>query len=202
VPGGYNNTADGYSAFAAGYRAKALHGGSFVWADQIEADFASSAVNQFNLRCTGGARIVTAIDAASNPTAGVRLPSGSTSWSTISDRYAKKNFHPVDTKAVLTKLAQIPVTSWNYQWEDTNATPHLGPMAQDFKAAFYPGCDDKTITTLEFDGVALASIQGLNQKLEEELQQKTTEIAELKKAVMDLTERVNQLAAQQNGGAR
>jgi len=40
-------------------------------------------------------------------------------------------------------------------------------MAQDFKAAFYPGRDNKCITTLEFDGVELAAIKGLNQKLEE-----------------------------------
>ena len=58
--------------------------------------------------------------------------------------------------------------------------PHIGPVAQDFKAAFYPGRDDKSITTLEFDGVALAAIQGLNQKLMEELKHRDTENAELK----------------------
>jgi len=40
-------------------------------------------------------------------------------------------------------------------------------MAQDFKAAFYPGRDDKSISTLEFDGVELAAIQGLNEKVEQ-----------------------------------
>ena len=39
---------------------------------------------------------------------------------------------------------------------------YSGAMAQDFKAAFYPGRDDKSISTLEFDGVELAAIQGLN----------------------------------------
>ena len=53
-------------------------------------------------------------------------------------------------------------------------------MTQDFKAAFFPGGDEKTISTLEFDGVALAAIQGLNQKLEQKLEQKETEITELK----------------------
>jgi len=70
----------------------------------------------------------------------------------------------------------MPVQSWNYKWESDTNTPHLGPMAQDFKAAFYPGRDDKSISTLEFDGVELAAIQGLNQKLE----QKETDLAELK----------------------
>jgi hypothetical protein len=72
------------------------------------------------------------------------------------------------------------VQSWNYKWEADTNTPHLGPMAQDFKAAFYPGRDDKSISTLEFDGVELAAIQGLNQKLTEELKRRDAENAELK----------------------
>ena len=91
---------------------------------------------------------------------------GDTAWSIISDRNAKNNFAPVDGEALLKKLAAMPVQSWNYKWESDTNTPHLGPMAQDFKAAFYPGRDDKSISTLEFDGVELAAIQGLNQKLE------------------------------------
>jgi len=100
----------------------------------------------------------------------------------------------VDAVAVLNKLSSIPLTRWNYKWESETNTPHLGPMAQDFKAAFYPGRDDKSISTLEFDGVALAAIQGLNEKveirsekaevrtrlLEQQLGQKETEITELK----------------------
>ena len=37
-------------SFAAGNRAKALHTGSFVWADSTYADFASTAANQFLVR--------------------------------------------------------------------------------------------------------------------------------------------------------
>ena len=39
---------------AAGYRAKALHNGSFVWGDFNEADYSSTAANQFRVRATGG----------------------------------------------------------------------------------------------------------------------------------------------------
>jgi hypothetical protein len=85
-----------------------------------------------------------------------------------SDRNAKKNFQPVDAVAVLNRLAAIPIEQWNYKWEADTATPNLGPMAQDFKAAFYPGRDDKSISTLEFDGVELAAIKGLNQKVDAE----------------------------------
>jgi hypothetical protein len=62
-------------------------------------------------------------------------------------------------------------------------------MAQDFKAAFYPGTDDKSITTLEADGVAFAAIQGLNQKLEAT----RAENAELKQQLAELKALVQQL---------
>ena len=71
---------------------------------------------------------------------------------------------------MLNKLAGMPVSQWNYNWEKDTDVPNIGPMAQDFKAAFYPGRDDKGISTLEFDGVELAAIQGLNQKLDQRCQ--------------------------------
>ncbi len=182
VPGGEANTASGTRSFAAGTFAQASHDGSFVWADYNFFNYSSSFANGFFARCTGGARFVTAIDGSGNPTAGVKLNSGDTSWSAISDRNAKKNFAQVNSEAVLEKLAVIPVQSWNYKWEADTDTPHIGPMAQDFKAAFYPGRDDKSISTLEFDGVELAAIQGLNQKLNEKdavIQQQIAEIARL-----------------------
>ncbi len=52
-------------------------------------------------------------------------------------------------------------------------------MAQDFKAAFGLGETDKGICTVDADGVALAAIQGLNQKLTEELKRRDAENAEL-----------------------
>jgi hypothetical protein len=93
---------------------------------------------------------------------------------------------------ILEKLAALPITQWHYQWEEADVTPHIGPMAQDFKAAFYPGADDKVITTQEADGVTFAAIQGLNQKLE----QKETEITELKQQLAELKALVEQLAPQ------
>ncbi|MDW8310103.1 MAG: tail fiber domain-containing protein [Verrucomicrobiales bacterium] len=58
VAGGIWNVATTY-AFAAGRRANAGHSGAFVWADSTDADFASTAVNQFNVRAGGGVRFVT-----------------------------------------------------------------------------------------------------------------------------------------------
>jgi hypothetical protein len=188
VPGGTENAASADYSFAAGRRAKADDLGSFVWADSRDFDFRSGATNQFAVRCTGGARFVTAIDGTGTQTAGVRLFAGDTAWSAISDRNEKKNFQPLNGVAVLTRLAAIPITQWNYKWESETNAPHIGPMAQDFKAAFYPGRDDKSISTLEFDGVALAAIQGLNQKMEDELKARDARIDALEKELVALKE--------------
>jgi hypothetical protein len=338
IPGGVLNTAGGQSSFAAGYRAKAMHQGSFVWADSQEADFASSASNQFLIRASGGAWINSTNPSAAlrvgdtnipdsqgiirlasrsgtgpanrywdigvpegnedvggkfysfvidDPQTGtapelvIRWDSGYVGMGTMnpasrlhavadsanaiqgdsidghgvngisanangvqgnsssrfasgvygentsgdgygiagrasfigkavfgensspfgyagyfignvqvdgtvcanniacpSDRNVKSGFESVDSKAILEKVAALSITRWRYT-NDT-ATPHVGPVAQDFYAAFGVGSDDKHISTVDADGVALAAIQGLNQKLTEELKRRDAENAELK----------------------
>jgi hypothetical protein len=59
VPGGERNVASGGLSFAAGYRAKAVHDGAFVWADSHDADFSSTANDQFNVRASGGVNFQT-----------------------------------------------------------------------------------------------------------------------------------------------
>jgi hypothetical protein len=83
----------------------------------------------------------------------------------MSDRNKKENFAIVDTKAVLEKVTQLPLFTWNYTFEDP-AVRHLGPMAQDFKSSFEVGASDKSIFVIDADGVALASIQALNGEVE------------------------------------
>jgi hypothetical protein len=113
-----------------------------------------------------------------------------------SDRNTKENIVAVDPRAVLEQVAALPIARWNYKHDQE--TPHLGPMAQDFHAAFGVGPDDKHIATVDADGVALAAIQGLNQKLTDELKQKGTEITELKQRL----EKLERLMNQQNEGAK
>ena len=103
-----------------------------------------------------------------------------TTFVSASDRNLKENFQPVDARAVLDKVAALPLTEWNYKQDP--ATRHVGPMAQDFHAAFGLGPDDKHIATVDADGVALAAIQGLNQKVEEQ----RAENAELKSRLVAL----------------
>jgi len=53
-----------------------------------------------------------------------------TSFVTTSDRNAKENFAPVDTREVLDKVTTLPITRWNYK--DLNDGQHLGPMHRTF----------------------------------------------------------------------
>ena len=101
-----------------------------------------------------------------------------------SDRNAKENFKPVDGRAVLDKVAALPVSEWNFKSE--SGTRHIGPMAQDFYAAFKVGEDDRHIAVVDEGGVALAAIQGLNQKIEARLAEKDSEIAQLKRDLAEL----------------
>jgi len=100
-----------------------------------------------------------------------------------SDRNVKNDFAAVDAQEVLAKVAALSIQTWTYT--NNAGVRHLGPVAQDFHAAFgLNGEDDKHIATVDADGVALAAIQGLNQKVEEQgaaLKSKDARIAELEK---------------------
>jgi trimeric autotransporter adhesin len=165
IPGGRDNTAADY-CFAAGRRARATNTGAFVWADSSNLDFGSQATNEFAVRATGGVRLVTAIDGVGAPLAGATLAAGSGSWSSLSDRAAKENFAPANAREILDKVASLPLATWNYKAQDKSIR-HIGPTAQDFHERFEIGENDRTITTIDADGVALAAIQGLKQKLEQ-----------------------------------
>ncbi len=104
-----------------------------------------------------------------------------------SDRNAKENFTPLNPKAVLAKVAALPVMEWNYKSDD-QTEKHIGPMAQDFQAAFQLSADDKHISVVDEGGVALAAIQGLNEKLETENANLKSQLAELKSLVEQLAQ--------------
>jgi len=156
IPGGSNNTAQGWYSFAAGHRAKANSDGCFVWGDSTDADVTCSNINRWVARASGGVWFYT--NAAM--TSGAYLAAGSGTWSALSDRSLKENVAGVDTQALLATLAKVPITTWNYTGQD-DSIRHIGPMAQDFYAAFGVGEDDTHITTVDADGVALAAIQAL-----------------------------------------
>ena len=158
VPGGYVNSAGGTYSFAAGARASAAQNGTFVWSDGSDGDtiLSSTAAYQFLARASGGFTLWT--NAAS--TVGARLAPGSGTWASASDRNLKTDVARIDDAAVLDKVATLPIERWSYKSE--RGVRHVGPMAQDFYAAFGVGEDDKHITSIDEDGVALAAIKALH----------------------------------------
>jgi trimeric autotransporter adhesin len=185
IAGGISNRVDGAYGFAAGQQAQALHRGAFVWADTpegVHGPFASAAANEVAFRATGGMRVVTGLDVAGEPANGVVLTAGGGSWSSASDRAAKTDFAPVDTFGILEAVARLPLQTWRYRTEPSGAR-HLGPVAQDFHAAFGLGSNDQTIATVDADGVALAAIQGLYRLVQEQ----QAEIAALRLRLDGLT---------------
>ncbi|MEI8288406.1 MAG: tail fiber domain-containing protein [Verrucomicrobiota bacterium] len=261
---GWEATASGLDSFAAGTAAKAMHDGSFVWADLQSGAFNSTTTNQFLIRAQNGVGINT------NDTAGAALrvngtiradgniiisqypgnlfiggsdenwsvikaeygkltinkggwnnvviPTGyvgigitnpahllqvdnaycdGNTWSPSSDRNLKGGFAAISAGEILAKVAALPISSWFYT--NNAAATHIGPMAQDFHAAFgLNGPDDKHITDVDEGGVALAAIQGLNQKLEQKdakLAEQAAEIEALKQSVAELKQLVQTIVA-------
>jgi hypothetical protein len=172
VAGGMLNVAAGEFSQAAGRQAKANHRGSYVWADGTFFDFGSTGEDQFSVRATGGTpgqaavRFITGVDVVGTPIAGVQLHPGANAWSTLSDRTVKQDIQPVDGRMVLEQLAAVPIATWSYLSQDPSIR-HIGPMAQDFARAFGFGEDQRHISTVDADGVALAAIQGLHQLVQE-----------------------------------
>lgn len=112
-------------------------------------------------------------------------------WTSVSDRSVKEHFTAISPAEVLSKVAAMPITEWKYKAEP-DGTEHIGPMAQDFHAAFgLNGADDKHISSIDEDGVALAAIQGLNEKLNE----KYAEVQTLKAQNDSLAARLDKLEA-------
>ncbi|HWK59494.1 MAG TPA: tail fiber domain-containing protein [Parapedobacter sp.] len=137
-----------------------LADGSFSGEDYVYA----TANNQITMRFIGGYQLYT----NQNLSAGVALAPGAGAWSSLSDRNRKENFEPIDTESILRKVTAIPVSRWNYK-SQPNTQQHIGPMAQDFHAAFRLDglTNDTTINTVDIDGVNMAAIQALEKRTAE-----------------------------------
>jgi hypothetical protein len=159
---GYGTRASGASSTAMGNRAVSGHHGSFVYGDlsgTLSDTVRSSADDQATWRTSGGFRIFT----NTALTVGVTLAAGGGSWSSVSDRNRKEAFAEVDGEGLLARIRRVPVTSWRYIAEEDRAVRHIGPMAQDWAAAFPElGGDGTTINSGDLDGVNLAAVQALD----------------------------------------
>ena len=137
--------------------------GAFVYGDRSTTnDLVSFAPNSFVVRAAGG----TIFYSAANLSAGVSLASGGGSWQSVSDVKRKDHFRDVDGEGVLGKIARMPIREWNYKSQPSSIR-HLGPTAQDFRAAFGLGESDTTITTTDIDGVNMLAVQALERRTSE-----------------------------------
>lgn len=107
----------------------------------------------------------------------------------VSSRDSKMGFGTLDPKEALSRVATLPISTWSYK-ADGPGVRHLGPMSEDFYQAFGLGQDNKHISFTDSAGVALAAVQGLNQVVQE----KDKEIADLKSRIEALEKMVQGLA--------
>ncbi len=179
--GNYTDASGAYS-IVFGYHADAnFKKGSFVYADGSSVSpTMSTADNQFMVRASGGFVFYsnTAL------TAGVTLPAGGGSWSSVSDKHKKENFKKVDASDILEKINNLEISSWNYKTQAASIR-HIGPMAQDFYKLFQLGENETTISTIDIDGVSLLAIQELSKK-SVILKERSDELEKLKAQVLKL----------------
>lgn len=157
---GRSSVANGDDSVAIGTKAETspTGDGSFVFADASSSEFfTSAAFNEFRARFAGGFYFYTSATLAS----GVALAAGGSSWAALSDANAKENFTEVDGEDLLARLAGVPIRTWNYKAQG-RASRHIGPTAQDFRAAFGLGDFPLRINTIDADGVALAGVKAID----------------------------------------
>ncbi|MFC1475718.1 tail fiber domain-containing protein [Candidatus Zixiibacteriota bacterium] len=219
IAGGTNNTAEGYSsAISGGYHNSVqgdyscIPGGrrdtvtgeySLVFGDEVYTEI-DRMVHFFDgdnsgrvrinrddkdiIGLPGSAPLRVGTDASNGN--GAYLSAGGT-WTNGSSRTLKENFQALDGQELLAKLAAIPVESWNYK---NTAERHIGPVAEDFVAAFDVGTtrddgtrENKYLSHGDLAGVALLAVKALDKKTRkiEELEDK---LARLEAVVQQLLE--------------
>jgi autotransporter adhesin len=173
---GFASSASAATSFAMGHGAMAsgrmsvalgtladtnLRDGAFVYGDRSTLETTGEIVqattnNEFVVRASGGFRFRT------SPTlsTGCNLPAGSGTWSCTSTRTAKHLFQDVNGEDLLVRLRRVPVSTWSYLSEE-GGVRHMGPFAEDFRAAFGLGVNDVSIGLQDIDGVNMAAVQAL-----------------------------------------
>ena len=119
---------------------------------------------------------------------GAYLTAGGT-WTNGSSREFKENFAALDAQRLLSSIAAMPVESWNYKGTTEH---HIGPVAEDFVAAFDVGTiretdgqrDNQYLAASDVAGVALAGVK----ELIERNRQLEAEVAQLKALVQQLVD--------------
>lgn len=153
---GSNVVAKGWGSIVLGSDAVANKDGSFVFAagNGPFNPIISNTKDEFRVHAEGGV----VLSAGTFSTC--RLAPGSGSFACSSDSAAKADFEDVEPEDVLRGVADLPITRWRYR-EEADSVRHIGPTAQDFRAAFAVGSGDKHIGVLDAAGVNLAAVKAL-----------------------------------------
>jgi hypothetical protein len=190
VAGGVGNEAFGDFSFAAGQNAVTTDSGAFLWCASGGTQCGSAGTNSFEVAVYGPIFFYDGPNGS-----GCNLTAGGGSWNCSSDRNLKDSIVPIDSRLVLERVAHLPITQWKMKAEPAGRK-HIGPMAQDFYAAFGLGDNDRYIALGDGQGVALAAIQALYQvvqqkdgqirKLRQQLEVVRATEGQLKKQIQDL----------------
>jgi trimeric autotransporter adhesin len=127
---------------------------------------------------------------------GAYLSQGGT-WTNGSSRTFKENFTPFNSEELLSKIANLSVTTWNFK---QSTEKHIGPVAEEFVGAFDTGViresdgkrDDMYLSSGDVAGVALAGVQELlkqNKELQDSNENMKQLILELERRVTELEKR-------------
>ncbi len=152
---GDQTTAMGSFVSTDGYRGSFLYGDAESGGSYLSA----GANNEFAVRASGGVRLRTSPSLGT----GCNLPAGSGTWVCTSSRLAKERFENLNGDDVLAKIARMPIQSWSYRTEP-GGVRHVGPTAQDFRAAFGLGNSDDAISLVDIDGINMLGVQALVQR--------------------------------------
>lgn len=213
---GYGSIASGFASVAMGFTATAdanytvalgnsvsTNGkqGSCIIGDGSTFTVMNATVNnQFSARFEGGYRLFS----NTSLTTGVTLAAGAGSWTSISDKNKKENFNAINTEEILQKVGALPLSNWNYKSQAATVR-HIGPMAQDFFAAFHlDGESDTTINTLDIDGINMAAIQALKIRTDElraamqQLEKYADETSQLKADISEMKKQMDAIIQKQN----
>ena len=82
----------------------------------------------------------------------------------LSSRTSKTNLVAVAADGVLDRLSHLPIWTWNYLRSDLGDR-HIGPVAEDFYAAFGFGTSERQLAPSDVAGVALAATQALQREV-------------------------------------
>jgi hypothetical protein len=199
---GYRTTANNDYSVAIGYRASNnTHTGTMAMGDESTTDSVrNQADNEFRIRYNGGIRLRVSTAANGNtPGAGGNVGCDLTvavpSWTCASSRTLKENYAAVDGEEVLARIRTLPITTWNMIGGDRSVR-HLGPVAEDFYAAFGLGLGETTIGLGDIDGVNLAAAKALEARtaqLQQRLDARDAEVARLRAELDELRAQVQAL---------